>query len=201
MLSSNRMKLVQVPSKARPRRGLRSLLFWGVAALVLALDQATKELVRANLERGEFWPNQDWAVRVHYVTNTGAAFGILQDQTGFLIVTALLGLAAILLYYGNLPIRHTIGPIAIGMMLGGAAGNLADRLRLGHVTDFIDFPMWPAFNVADASITLAVITLLAAYALGQLAASVLSHLAAYTFGQRKGQGTEAPHEDPSPDGR
>jgi len=160
------MKVFLLPRVGRPRLR-RNLPFLGTAALILALDQATKELVRATLERGEFWPNADWAVRIHYVTNTGAAFGILKDQTAFLILTSLIGLAAILLYYRHPPSEHFAVPIAVGMMLGGAAGNLLDRLRLGRVTDFIDFPLWPAFNVADASIVVAVITLLAAYAILQ----------------------------------
>ena len=159
------MKLAQAPQKARLHG--RSALFFSVAAFVLALDQATKELVRATLERGDFWPSADWAVRIHHVTNTGAAFGILKDQTGFLIVTTFIGLAAILLYYRFPPYDHILVPLAVGMMLGGAMGNLADRIRLGRVTDFIDFPLWPAFNVADSSIVVAVVVLLAAYTLLQ----------------------------------
>jgi signal peptidase II len=156
------MKVAQIPQVHRAR--LRhNLLFLGVSALILGLDQATKELVRATLERGEFWPNADWPVRLHYVTNTGAAFGILKDQTGFLILTSVIGLAAILLYYRYPPSDHFLVPIALGMMLGGAVGNLLDRIRLGRVTDFIDFPLWPAFNVADASIVVAVIVLIGAY--------------------------------------
>jgi signal peptidase II len=127
-------------------------------------------------------------VRIHHVTNTGAAFGILKDQTGFLVVTALVGLAAILLYYRNPPIQHFTLPLAVGMILGGAVGNLADRTRLGHVTDFIDFPRWPAFNVADSSIVLAIVVLLAAYALFQPKG-------------RAAQVTDLSHEDPSLDGR
>lgn len=150
---------------ARPRPWLRRALFFGAAAAVLALDQATKEIVRTSLERGEIWPAADWPVRVHYVTNTGAAFGILQGQGGFLIVTTIIGLAAILLYYRYPPFDHLLVPIAVGMMLGGALGNLLDRLRLGQVTDFIDFPFWPAFNLADSSIVVGVLTLIFGYAL------------------------------------
>ncbi|MFQ6020191.1 MAG: signal peptidase II [Dehalococcoidia bacterium] len=159
------MELAPAPTKRRAGRGGRHPIFFGVAALVLALDQATKELVRATLERGDSWPSADWAVRIHHITNTGAAFGVLKDQTGFLIVTTLIGLAAILLYYRYPPFDHLIVPIAMGMMLGGAVGNLADRIRLGRVTDFIDFPLWPAFNLADASVVVGIGALLAAYVL------------------------------------
>jgi len=167
MLSSKAMP----PTEAAPalsidrgRPWLRRGLFLGAAALVLALDQATKETIRAFLDRGESWPSPDWPVRIRYVTNTGAAFGILQDQTAFLIVTTILGLGAIYLYYRYPPFHHLLAPVAIGMMLGGAVGNLLDRVRLGRVTDFIDFPAWPAFNVADSSIVVGVAALLLGYA-------------------------------------
>ncbi len=142
----------------------RRRLFLGAAVAVLALDQITKELVRNFLDRGGIWPGTDWPVRLHHVTNTGAAFGILQDQTGFLILTTFIGLLAIYLYYRYPPFDHLVVPIAVGMMLGGAVGNLLDRLRLGRVTDFIDFPLWPAFNVADSSIVIGIAVLLLGYA-------------------------------------
>jgi signal peptidase II len=143
---------------------LRRALFLSTALVVLALDQTTKGLVRAFMDRGEAWPD-DWPIRLHYVTNTGAAFGILKDQTGFLIVTTLIGLAAIYLYYRYPPFDHIVAPIAIGMMLGGAIGNLVDRVRLGRVTDFFDFPFWPSFNVADSSITVGIAVLVIGYVL------------------------------------
>jgi len=152
------------PATGKTAPWLRRTMFFGAAFVVLALDQATKSLVRAFMDRGDAWP-EDSFVRLHYVTNTGAAFGILQDQTGFLIVTTVIGLAAIYLYYHYPPFDHIVAPLAIGMTLGGAVGNLVDRLRLGRVTDFIDFRFWPAFNVADSSITVGIIVLLIGYAL------------------------------------
>jgi len=152
------------PARGKTAPWLRRTLFFGAALAVLALDQATKAIVHAFMARGETWPDDSF-VRLHYVTNTGAAFGILEDQTAFLIVTTVVGLAAIYLYYHYPPFDHIIAPIAIGMMLGGAAGNLVDRLRLGEVTDFIDFRFWPSFNVADSSITVGIIVLLIGYAL------------------------------------
>ncbi len=149
------------PSKIAP--AAKRALFWGAALAVIALDQATKGLVRANLERGEIWPDADWPLRIRYVTNTGAAFGILQDQTVFLTVMAFIGLAAIYLYYRYPPFDHWIAPVAIGMMLGGAVGNLIDRVRLGRVTDFIDLPHYPAFNIADSSIFVGVAILILGY--------------------------------------
>jgi signal peptidase II len=144
---------------------VRRALFWGAAAAVIALDQATKAVVRASLERGESWPDWGLPFRISHVTNTGAAFGILQDQAAFLVVMALVGLAAIYLYYRNPPFDHWLSAVAIGMMLGGAIGNLIDRVRLGRVTDFIDFDDYPAFNVADSAITVGVATIIIGFML------------------------------------
>lgn len=139
--------------------------FWGAAAAVIAADQASKALIRASMDRGEAWPSEDWPVRIKYVTNTGAAFGILQGQTAFLTVMALIGLAAIYVYYRYPPFQHWVATLAIGMMLGGAAGNLIDRILRDRVTDFIDFPRFPAFNVADSSITVGVAIIIIGYLL------------------------------------
>lgn len=151
------------PTTSSPR--LKRALFFGSAAVVIALDQVTKMAVRTWLDRGDSWPDTDWPVRIRHVANSGAAFGILEDQTVFLIVMAFIGLAAIYLYYRYPPFDHWVVPIAIGMMLGGAGGNLFDRVRAGEVTDFIDFPRYPAFNVADSSITVGIAIIIIGYLL------------------------------------
>jgi len=133
----------------------RDAPFFLVVVAVLAIDQFTKHLVRDGLALGESFPNDSPVQLVHY-TNSGAAFGMLQGQTLFLIVTTLVGLAAILLYYIYPPMEHGILRVALGLQLGGAMGNLTDRIRVGEVTDFIKFPHWPAFNVADSSICVGV---------------------------------------------
>jgi signal peptidase II len=120
-------------------------------------------MVRTWLERGESWPSEDWPVRIKHVTNSGAAFGILQDQTVFLVVMAFIGLGAIYVYYRNPPFNHWSATLGIGMMLGGAAGNLIDRVRVGRVTDFIDFPNFPSFNVADSAINVGVAIVIIGY--------------------------------------
>jgi len=142
-------------------RGLkrRDLPFLAAALAMLGLDQLTKALVSRLMEVGQYYPSDDWPLRLHYVTNTGAAFGILRDQTAFLIVTSVIGIAAIVYYWRS---QHQPWPVALalGMMLGGAAGNLLDRIRLGHVVDFLSFPHYPSFNVADSSIVVAFVLLI-----------------------------------------
>jgi signal peptidase II len=147
-------------------RWRRDLAFFSIAAAVIVLDQFTKWLVRSNLGLYETWPeNSDGFFRIIHVTNSGAAFGILQGQTSFLIVTSMLGLVAIFLYYIYPPMEHGIIRIALGMQLGGALGNFIDRVRLGEVTDFVDVGSYPTFNVADASISISIVTVLAFFLL------------------------------------
>ncbi len=149
------------PSRSMPAvRPRRDAVFFLIAAAVVALDQVTKMIVRSALSPGEAWPDHDLLLNIVNVSNSGAAFGILQGQTVFLVVTSLVGVAAIALYYFYPPLDHGLLRIALALQLGGAAGNLIDRVRFGEVTDFINFRFWPAFNVADASISIGVVTIL-----------------------------------------
>jgi signal peptidase II len=136
------------------RRLRRDAPFFVVAAFVIVFDQLTKAVIRAELALGESWPNDDWLVRIRHLTNTGAAFGMLQDAGLFLTFTAVIAIGAIVFYYLYPPFENGLLRAALGLLLGGAAGNLIDRLRFGEVTDFIQFPHYPAFNVADSSITI-----------------------------------------------
>jgi signal peptidase II len=139
------------------RRAVRDVPFFVVAGGIYALDQLTKSLVRNNLAVGESWPSEDWIVKITHITNTGAAFGILQGQGIFLTVTAFVAIAAIFFYYAYPPLEHSIVRLALGLQLGGAIGNLTDRLRFGEVTDMFHFPHYPAFNIADSSIVVGLV--------------------------------------------
>ena len=136
----------------------RGIVFPIIAVTVILLDQATKAIVRANLAQGERWP-EGWPISFSHVTNSGAAFGLLRGQTTFLILMTVFGLGAILLYYVMPPVRHRLMAPALALVLGGAIGNFIDRVRLGRVTDFIHFPNYPDFNVADSAITVGVVLL------------------------------------------
>ena len=136
----------------------RDALFFSLAIFIFALDQVTKGMVRGALLPGQSLPEDGW-VRLTHVTNTGAAFGLFPDQSFVLLVTTLVGVAAIVLYYLYPPVDTPFLTISLGLQLGGAMGNLLDRLTLGHVTDFLDFRVWPVFNVADSAIVVGVIVL------------------------------------------
>jgi signal peptidase II len=122
-----------------------------MALIVLAVDQFSKFLVRDQLLFRQSFP-VDGFFRFTHTHNTGSAFGIFQDQNTPLILVSFLGVAILIMIYRSQRVPSTLLRLSLGLQMGGAVGNLLDRLRLGHVTDFVDVGTWPVFNVADASI-------------------------------------------------
>jgi signal peptidase II len=136
------------------------LLF--ICGLVVALDQWTKALVRGSLALGQSWNPIEWLrpfVNVTYWTNTGMAFGQFKSGGQILTVVAFVVSGIIVWYYWNLPSGQWLVRTALGMQLGGALGNLVDRIQFGTVTDFIEVTRFPVFNLADASISVGVAVL------------------------------------------
>jgi signal peptidase II len=130
----------------------------GIAIVIVALDQWTKGLVRANIPLGGSWLPESWEwlspyARIVHWYNTGAAFGMFKEGSMVFTVLAFIVIGLILYYYPHVEQADWSLRIAMSMQLGGAAGNLIDRLTIGHVTDFISVGKFPVFNVADASIT------------------------------------------------
>jgi len=150
--------VVGAPTTAA-RQAVQSAWFFVIAFAVVAADQATKWGIRGWLDRGDRWP-EGWPVRLIHVTNSGAAFGMFQGAGFLLAVGSVVGVTAILIYLFNPGFAHPLLRLGLAFMLGGAAGNLIDRIRDGEVVDFIKVPHWPAFNVADSSITIGVVLLL-----------------------------------------
>jgi signal peptidase II len=149
-------------------RGLRGPYVWLMAVVVL-LDQATKLLVDRMMTLHESHPVIDGFLRLTYVRNRGAAFGILSDaelpfQATLFSFLSLSALAAIALYAWRLPAESRLPKAALAVIMGGAIGNLIDRMRLGYVIDFVDAYLgphhWPAFNVADSAISVGVVLLI-----------------------------------------
>ena len=140
----------------------RDIIFASVVVFVIIVDQLTKALVRANLAVGQVWYDAGF-VQIIHVQNTGAAFGLFKDHSITIIITSIIGIVVILVLVFLLRSRwHFLESMWVRMgmalVMGGTIGNnLIDRIRQGYVTDFLDFKVWPAFNVADASITVGVI--------------------------------------------
>jgi signal peptidase II len=151
-----------------PRGNWRDLGLGGVFLLVVAADQLTKWWITQwwNIARppdGVLW--DAGFVRIIYLHNTGAAFGILQ---GFNLVFIIVYFVVLVVIVGAIVRYHShpyfannlMARLIAGLVLGGMTGNLIDRLRFGRVTDFIDFKVWPAFNVADSALTLSIILII-----------------------------------------
>jgi signal peptidase II len=140
-----------------------------VAVAIVVADQATKWLVRASIgpeaKRDVVEIVPGW-LRLDYTENTGVAFGVLSGGGRWLAVPVMLAAVVLTLLFlkTTLPTRFT--GIASALVLGGAAGNLIDRVRFGHVVDFVELGRWPTFNVADAAITVGTTALLAHLVIG-----------------------------------
>ena len=129
-----------------------------VLAIVVGLDQLTKHTIASGIAPGEthkFLP----LVNLVHVRNTGVAFGFLSGGGALVLAFTLLALAVLISYLALRPERPWLW-LPTGMLIGGAVGNLIDRISTGSVIDFIKLPHWPAFNVADMSITFGVLVLL-----------------------------------------
>jgi signal peptidase II len=129
-----------------------------VAAVVLALDQLTKHFVRAGIDPGDTRKLLPGVQLVH-VRNTGVAFSLFSGGGTVVLVLTFVALAVLVGYFTLRPTRPWLW-LPTGLLIGGAIGNLIDRIAHGAVTDFIKLPLWPAFNVADMAITFGVLSLL-----------------------------------------
>lgn len=128
-----------------------------LAGTILVLDQLTKSWVRANLALGEAWMPWSWLApyaRIVNWRNDGAVFGLFQGKGDIFMILALVVVALIIYYFPRIGEDEWPLRLAMGLQLGGALGNLADRILFGHVTDFISVGNFWVFNIADASVTL-----------------------------------------------
>ncbi|TEU04846.1 MAG: signal peptidase II [Dehalococcoidia bacterium] len=145
---------------------IKGLTFFLVAIIVVALDQISKFFIRANMTLGQSIPEEGF-FRITYGTNTGGVFGLFANQAFLITLTAIVGVAAILVYSRYPQANRVIVRIALGLLLGGAVGNLIDRIRFGEVVDFIDVGAWPVFNVADSAVVVGVILIIYYFLFGQ----------------------------------
>jgi signal peptidase II len=135
-------------------------LFYATALGVALFDQATKLLAASHLPVGASVPLAGGLVHIEPTRNPGGAFGVLQAYGGLItFVTALVVLLIVLAHRRGLDLPR-LGWFALALQLGGAVGNLVDRIRLGYVYDFISLRVWPVFNLADSAITVGIVMLL-----------------------------------------
>jgi signal peptidase II len=130
-----------------------------IALAAVAADQLTKHIVSSRLALddgvhvlGPFW--------IHHVRNSGIAFGLFASATVIVILATGVAVTWMLAFFARSGARHPVLPVALGLVIGGSVSNLLDRIRLGYVTDFLDFRYWPAFNLADSFIVIGVLVLL-----------------------------------------
>jgi signal peptidase II len=138
---------------------------WGglatVALAAVAADQVTKHIVTRTLALDQS-EHVIGPLSIHHVQNSGIAFGLFSSATAGVTVITSIAVVWMLVFFARSGSRHPVLPAALGLLIGGSVSNLVDRIRLGHVTDFIDFRYWPAFNLADSFIVIGVAILLGA---------------------------------------
>ena len=132
-----------------------------VVAAAVGADQLTKQIVSSELALGE-----EVAVAgpfsIHHVQNSGIAFGLFSNATSLVSLLTAVAVGWMVLFFARSGARHPVLPVGLGLVIGGSLSNLLDRIRLGHVTDFLDLTFWPAFNLADTFIVVGVAVLLVA---------------------------------------
>jgi signal peptidase II len=125
-----------------------------VVLLTLIIDQSSKAIIKYMLAEGQSIPILPFVFHLTYIRNPGAAFGLFADQTIFFIIATLFVITLVMVVARRIPESRWLLKLSLGLILGGAVGNLLDRLRYGLVVDFLDFRVWPVFNLADSAIVL-----------------------------------------------
>ncbi len=145
-------------------RAFRDPLLLSILVIALVADQITKQLVLNNLGLGTSWLDNG-IFDFTYVRNDGTAFGLFQDNGTLLTFVSMGAVALIVYFYREAAMASWFTRVALGLQLGGAAGNLIDRFRHGYVVDFIDVGPWPIFNIADSAIITGIVALIAYFTL------------------------------------
>ena len=153
--ATNGLAPVSVAQRPLAPATLQWAALTAVVLAALAADQLTKRLVASELSLGEE-VELAGPFSIHHVQNSGIAFGLFAGATPFVTLLTALAVGWMLLFFSRSGGRHPVLPVGLGLLIGGSASNLADRLRIGHVTDFLDLDFWPAFNLADTFIVVGV---------------------------------------------
>jgi signal peptidase II len=163
--TANALQPVSSAERSLAARPSQWLVLMIVASAAIVADQLTKQAVGRTLALGESVEIVG-PFSIHHVQNSGIAFGLFSSSTTLVIAVTTIAVGAMLLFFARSGGRHPVLPAALGLVLGGSIANLVDRVRLGHVTDFLDFVAWPAFNLADTFIVVGVTVLFGALVLG-----------------------------------
>jgi signal peptidase II len=140
------------------------LALLSVAGAAAVADQVTKQVVARTLEVGSAIDIVG-PFSIRHVQNSGIAFGLFASRTTIVIAVTAVAVGWMAWFFARSGRRHPVLPVALGLVLGGSVSNLIDRVRLGHVTDFLDLAAWPAFNLADTFIVVGVAVLFGALVL------------------------------------
>ncbi len=138
----------------------KNIVIFSTALFIVFLDQITKFLIKQNLQLNQSIPIIKNILHLTYITNTGSAFGLFKGLNVFFILFSIIVVIAIFYYIKKIVKSEKLLQFAIGLLLGGTIGNLIDRILYGAVIDFIDFRIWPVFNVADSAVTISIIFLI-----------------------------------------
>ena len=141
-------------------------LFYTLVIGVFVFDQVTKAIIRSSLSLGDSWP-EEGIFRIVHGLNTGSAFGLFAGFTNLLVVASIIGIVFILFVFLKQNNSVIWLRLSLGLIVGGALGNLFDRVNAGAVVDFISVGWWPAFNIADSSISVGMCLLLVTMLLGE----------------------------------
>ena len=160
--STNALQPISGAERRRSAGRAQWLALVVIAGTAIVADQLTKTIVSRRLPIGESVAGIG-PFSIHHIQNTGIAFGLFANSTTAVIVLTGVAVGAMLLFFSKTARRHPLVPIALGLVIGGSIANLLDRVRLGHVTDFLDFAYWPAFNLADTFIVAGVGLLFASF--------------------------------------
>ena len=138
----------------------KNIFIFSAAFIVVLLDQLTKFLIKQNFLLNHSIPIIKNIFHLTYITNTGSAFGLFKGLNLFFMLFSIIVIIVIFYYINKIKNNEKYLQFAVGLLLGGTIGNLIDRIAYGSVIDFIDFRIWPVFNIADSAVTISVILLI-----------------------------------------
>jgi signal peptidase II len=161
--STNALRPILAGERPLGARGRHWFGLGTIAVAAVIADQLTKQVVARALDLNEEVQIAG-PFSIHHVHNSGIAFGLFSSATSIVIALTVLAVLWMLLFFARAGARHPVLPVALGFVLGGSVSNLVDRVRLGHVTDFLDLRFWPSFNLADIFIVVGVAILFGALA-------------------------------------